>query len=278
MDAELEVRGQAVLLDGEGDGGDVLAKLAGELGDVADVVDALVEAAGELGRDGLDGNLLVGDGGEDDEQLDGRLGRVGLVHRDLGDEVAFSLPLDEETIDAASVLDGGEELVGDRADEGLIGVEGLGDAGDADGSDELGVARDEGFHVGWVGRLADHLSDVEGEEVAGREEALDGGEVDVVGIEIEGRGPAKLLDGGIGGLAGLRWIAADDVVLAIGLVPDGHDFDSGALRLNACGKLRLRLVGETVADPYRKPWKLFHQLIHPSGDIGPTNHSPILAN
>ena len=141
---------------------------------------------------------------------------------------------------------------------------------------ELGVARDEGLHVGRVGRLADHLGDIESEEVAGREEALDRGEIDVVGIEIEGRGPAKFLDGGIGGLAGLRGIAADDVVLAIGLVPDRHDLDSGALRLDACGKLRLCLVGETVAYTYRKPRKLFHQLIHPSGDIGPTNHSPIL--
>ena len=87
VDAELEVRRQAVVCDGVTDGGHVEGHLARELRDVADVVDALVEAAAEFRGDGLDGNLLVGDGAEDDEQFGGRLRGVGLVHRDFRDEV-----------------------------------------------------------------------------------------------------------------------------------------------------------------------------------------------
>ena len=57
--------------DGVGDGGDIEGELALELSDIADVVHALVEAAAEFGSDGLDGNAFIGDGGEDEEQLEG---------------------------------------------------------------------------------------------------------------------------------------------------------------------------------------------------------------
>ena len=50
--------------------------------DIAHVIHALVEAAGELRRDGLDRDFLVSDGCEDDEQLGRRLRRIGFVHRD----------------------------------------------------------------------------------------------------------------------------------------------------------------------------------------------------
>ena len=65
--------------------------LALELGHVAHVIDALVEAAAEFGRDGLDGNAFVGDGGKNDEQLDRALRAIGLVHRNFRDEVAGAL-------------------------------------------------------------------------------------------------------------------------------------------------------------------------------------------
>jgi hypothetical protein len=45
-------------------------------------------------------------------------------------------------------------------------------------------------------------------------------------------------------------------VLAIGFVPDGRDFDTGLRGLNARGKLRLCLVGETVAHTDRESRKL----------------------
>jgi hypothetical protein len=84
----LRLAGRPRLLDGVIDGGDVQTEFAIELGDVAHVVDALVEAATEFGGDGLHGNAFVGDGGENDEQLDWALGAIGLVHGDFRDKVA----------------------------------------------------------------------------------------------------------------------------------------------------------------------------------------------
>ena len=60
-------------------------------------------------------------------------------------------------------------------------------------------------HLPAVSGLADHVGDVEGEEVARSEEALDSVEVDVVGIEEVGLRPAEFLHRRVGRLAGLRW-------------------------------------------------------------------------
>src|SRR5215213_3977177 len=106
VDAQLEVRRQIILRDGVRDDGDVLVELLLELRHVAYVVHALVEAARELRRDGLRGYPLVGDGREYDEQLGRRLRRVGLVHRDFGDEVAPALDGSDVAVDAPRVLHG----------------------------------------------------------------------------------------------------------------------------------------------------------------------------
>ena len=88
MHAQLQVRRQAELLDREGDHREVVAELLLELREVADVIDALVEPAGELRGDRLHRHALVRERREDEQQLGRRLRGVGLVHRDFGDEVA----------------------------------------------------------------------------------------------------------------------------------------------------------------------------------------------
>jgi len=85
--AELEVPGYSI--DSVADGSHIEGHFAGELRDVADVVDAIIEAATEFRGNRLDGDLLIGDCAEDDEQAGGCLRGVGLVHRDFGNEVPF---------------------------------------------------------------------------------------------------------------------------------------------------------------------------------------------
>jgi hypothetical protein len=84
-------------------------------------------------------------------------------------------------------------------------------------------------------------------KVAGGEEAVDGGEVDVVGVAEVWVLPAEGLHGSVGGGAGGRGLGADDVVLAVGFVPDGNDFDAVVRGLDAGLELGFRLMSEAVA-------------------------------
>ena len=244
---ELQVGREAILLHRMGDDAEVVIELAFELGEVADVIDALVETAGELRRDGLDRHAFVGDGREDDEQLRRGLRAVGLVHRDLGDETADALHGDDVAVDLAGFLDGEEELGGRALDVGARGGERTVDAGKGDRADEFRVAVDEGLHRGGIGGLGDEVGDVDGEEVGDADEALDGLQADVVGIEEVRSGPAEGLHGGVGRGAGARRLGSDDVVLAVGLVPDRHDLDAELLGRKAGGELGFGFVGEAVA-------------------------------
>ena len=247
VDGELQVGREAVLLHRVGDDAEVVVELAFELGEVADVVDALVETAGELRGDGLDRHAFVGDGGEDDEQLGRGLGAVGLVHRDLGDEAADALHGDDVAVDLAGFLDGEQELGGRALDVGARGRERTVDAGEGERADELRVAVDEGLDRGGVGGLGDEVGDVDGEEVGDADETLDGLQADVVGVEEVRGGPAEGLHGGVGRGAGAGRLGADDVVLAVGLVPDRHDLDAELLGREAGGELGFGFVGEAVA-------------------------------
>ena len=70
MDAEFQIRGQAVTLDGISDNGKIVAKFLLELREVADIVNArFVESSGKLRRDGLNTNLLVGKRSQDNQQF-----------------------------------------------------------------------------------------------------------------------------------------------------------------------------------------------------------------
>ena len=48
-------------------------------------------------------------------------------------------------------------------------------------------------------RLADRFGHVEGEEVAGGKKQVDGGEIDVIGVDVPRLPPAEFADGGLGG-------------------------------------------------------------------------------
>src|SRR5581483_674888 len=91
MDAEFEIFGEAIGLDGEANDRQMVVKLALETRDVADVFDSFIEAPDEFRGDGLDGNLFVGNGGQDDEQFCGGLWIVCLIHGNLDDKIVRAL-------------------------------------------------------------------------------------------------------------------------------------------------------------------------------------------
>ncbi len=247
VDAELEVGGEAVAGDGPGDDGEVVVEFAFELGEVTDVIHALVEPAGELRRDGLDGDLFVGQGGEDDREGGRRLGFVGLVHGDFGDEVARALLRLDVAVDAAGLGDGLEEAGGVARDLVAGGADGFGGAGDGDGADEFGVAVDEGVDLTGFRGAADAVGDVDGEEVGVGQEAVDGLESDVVGVDVPGVFPVEGLHGGLGGGEDGGGFGSDEGVFAVGLVPDRDDGEAVLGDLGAGLELGLGLVGEAVA-------------------------------
>ena len=149
---KLEGLGEAVGFDGVGENREVVVEFLLELCNVADVVDAFVKAAGKLGCDGLDGDTLVGDGGEDDEHLGRDLRVVGFIHGDFGDEVVDAAFCgDDVVVDCFGFLGRFEELVGGLLDEFAGDFERQGDPFDGHGAHEFGVLGDKGLDVGGVG-------------------------------------------------------------------------------------------------------------------------------
>ena len=246
---KLESLGEAVGFDGVSEDREVVVELLLKLSDVADVVYSLVESAREFGRDGLDGDSLIGDGGEDDEHLGRDLWVVGLVHRDLGDEViSTAFGGNDVVVDGLGFLGGFEELVGGLLDELAGDFERGINAFDVYRADEFGVLVDEGFDICGIGGLANVIGNVEGEEITGSDEAVDGGEVDVVGIEEVFTFPAEVGDGLVGSIAGGLRLGADDFVLAVRLVPSGADVDTEFLGGDEGLELGVSAVGEAIAD------------------------------
>src|ERR1017187_8764590 len=226
MDAQLEVGRQSVLADGEGNDGEVFAELLLELRHVADIIDTLVEAPGELWGDGLDGNLLVGNGGQNDQQFRRGLRRVGLVHRDLGDELAAAALLVHVPVGGARLLYGGQVLAEDARDGLAVEREGFADARDAHGSQEFRMTSGESLDAIRLGRLADGRGYIERVEIAGLDEAIHGAEVDMIGVHVVRVFPARLPHRLFGGGAHAGGLRTHDAVLAIRLVPDGDYGDA----------------------------------------------------
>src|SRR5262249_40389791 len=104
VDAEFQRGRQTVALHGEGNHGEVFGELFFKLLDIADVIDAFIETAGEFRRDGLDGNTGVGNGGENQEQLGGSLRRIGFVHGNFGHEGTGRLPGGEVAVDLSGFV------------------------------------------------------------------------------------------------------------------------------------------------------------------------------
>src|ERR1035437_8469283 len=264
MHAQLEVGRQAVLADGEGNHRQVFAELLLELNHIAHVIDALVEAPGELGGDGLYRNLLVGDGGQDDQQFRRGLRRIGLVHRNLGDELAAAALLVHVPVDGARLLHGSQILADDVRDGFAVDGEGLGDAGDAHGSLEFRMTLDESLDAVRLGRLADGRGYVQRVEIACLDEAVHGTQVDVIGVHVVRLFPARLPHRLIGGGAHAGGLRAHDAMPAIGFVPDGDYGDAAGRSHHASLQLRLGLVRETVPDTEGEFFQGKHVGIHPN--------------
>ena len=107
--------------------------------------------------------------------------------------------------------------------------------------------------VGRIRGLADGVGDVDRVEVAGREEAVDGLEPNVIGVDVIRLRPAERLDGGVGGGADScpGSLLPTVGVFAMRLVP--HWNDVGAMLRGPYASLELGpgLVGEAVADADR---------------------------
>ena len=223
MDAEFQVGRQAVLLDGEGDDGQVVAEFLFELSEVADVVDAFVETPGEFGGDGLERDFFVGQRREDDKQLGGRLRLIGFIHRNFGDEITVAFKLGDVAIDFSGFLHGEQEFAGDALDIGGGGGDGSIDARDRNVADQLGMIFDERRERFRIGGLADGVGDIDSVEIGMGHEAIDGFEADMIGVDVIGLGPVEGFDGGVGGGAGTGRFRADRDVFAIGFIPNWHD-------------------------------------------------------
>src|ERR1019366_5054127 len=268
----------------------VFAELLLELDHIAHVIDALVEAPGELGGDGLYRNPFVGNGGQDDQQFRRGLRRIGLVHRDLGDEFAAAALLVHVPVDGACLLHGSQILAGDVRDGFAVDGERLADARDAHCPLEFRVALDESVDAVRLRRLADGRGYVERVEIAGIDEAVHGAQVDVIGVHVVGLLPARLPHRFIGGGAHAGGLRAHDAVLAIGFVPHGDYGDAAGRRHYASLQLGLGLVRETVSYAEGEFFQGKHDGIHPNYSsiadakfrktvcLAPLNDSPLDAS
>ena len=226
VDAELELGGQAIASDGLGDNGQVVVELSLELGDITDIIHALVEAAGEFRRDGLHGHTGLSQCCQDDHQGRRGLRRIGFIHGYLGDEASDAFDGGDVPIQRPGLLSGLEELGGDPPDILASRDQRFGNTRYDLDSDQLGMPFQEGFDCLGCGRLTNEIGHIDGVEVAVRQEASHCFQADMIGIQEVRSHPAEGRHGGIGGGTGGRGLRTDDGVLAVGLVPDRNDFDT----------------------------------------------------
>jgi len=111
------------------------------------------------------------------------------------------------------------------------------------------VSPHEALDIAGRCRLPNKVSHVDGVEIAGVEETVDGFEGDVVGVAEVFQLPIERLDSGIGGLSYRRGFGADDLMLAVRLIPYWNDYDPIVESLHACLQLCFSLVREPVSCP-----------------------------
>ena len=95
--------------------------------------------------------------------------------------------------------------------------------------------------------LTDVVCDINSEEVAVKGEAVDRGHADMIGVDIPGTVPARLLDGLRGGRALVGGFGTGQEMLAVALVPYDRDIDAFLPCLSDRCDLRGTLVSEAVA-------------------------------
>ena len=247
VNAEFEIAGQTEVIDRIGDGGNIKSEFVLELFEISLIVDALIKTATEFGRNGLDWDAFVGNGGKNDEKFEGSLCAVRLVHRYLGDEVSFFSGVHDDAIDFSGLLHCGEVLLRGFSQKVGRDAEGFRESLERNGGEEFGMAIHELIDFVGRGGLADEVRYIDGVEIAGGDEASDCLRVDVIGIAKIRMVPAQGFDCRIGSLANSRGFRADDRMFAVGLVPDWRYVDTFLLSHDAGAKLSFCLVREAVA-------------------------------
>ena len=244
----LSVGGQAVFLDGKRDDGEVVVEFLLELLHVADVIHALVETAGELGRDGLERNFFVGQRGENDEQFRRRLRAVGFVHRNFGDEILRALGLGDVPVNFPGVLHGEQIFVGDALDLGARDLQtDWSMCGMAIVPTSSGWRSDKRLHVRGAGGFADGVGHVNREEIRGRDETIHRFEADVVGVHVIGFFQPSAFTAASAAARRLAGSEPMKVCSRLDLFQTGTMSTPCCAARDAGAQLRLGLMGKTVA-------------------------------
>ena len=136
-----------------------------------------------------------------------------------------------------------QEFAGERPQVRFADLKRLLDAGNFERSDQMTMVGNKLFDVGSCCRFANEIGHVDGKEVGRRDEAIDIAEIDVVGIDEILAIVTQRLDSGIGRTAGICGFGMDDVVFAVGFVPDRRDRNTEFLPgLEGRRQLRLALM------------------------------------
>ena len=251
MHRELEAGRKPEMARGVGGDAHIRLEFRAEGVHVAHVIHAFVEAAREFRRDRVDGHALVGEGLEDEEELCRRLRRFGLVHRHFHDEVARALPFQDLAVDRAGLNARGAVALGGGAVQGAAQHERRRKALHALVADERAVPRNEVFGLRDVGLLADEVRDVDGEEVAVRQERFHRPGGDMVRVHEIGALPTGGRDRAVRGSPLVLGSRADDRMLASALVPHQVQLRPRFFPYRfGRGDLRAALAAEAIAHAY----------------------------
>ncbi|MFT3771667.1 MAG: hypothetical protein QM820_40160 [Minicystis sp.] len=106
--------------------------------------------------------------------------------------------------------------------------------------------------------LAEEVGHIEGEEVARVEESIDGGEADVIGVDMIGGAPAERGGREIRLEAHALWHGVDHRVLSVRLVPHRHYLDAARSGHEERAELGAALMPEAIADAHGKLADLQH--------------------
>ena len=112
--------------------------------------------------------------------------------------------------------------------------------------DQFRMTIHKGADVFFSSGFANRIGHVNREKIRGLQERVHGFETDMVGIHVVRAIPGQFLHGFFSRRAHACRMRADDGVLAVGLVPHGHDIDPLTGRLHASAQLGFGLPGEPV--------------------------------
>ena len=250
MYAQLQVMGQTELSDGILQNTDIRFELAVEAIDISHKVDPLVESSGKLWRNRLQRNVFAGKGCQDHQQLCGALGHIGLIHRHFGDKVLTALFAFNMPVYPAGFLYRQQVGFSSRADIFPGDRQGLRHSGDGQLPAQSLAGCHETLDVFCCCFLPGKIRHVDGKKIAGVDEQVDIGQVDVVGIHKIGAVPPKFFHGAVGFLAHAVRCGVNDLMLPMGFVPDHGYLETVFFPglLNGC-QLRFSLVGKAISGP-----------------------------